>query len=216
MLSLVGMSECFTADSQSQRKEEKEVLDRRCVFWLLSLMYTLYIVIFHYLANLPISADPLFVNIQMRFWMQGFIVVAVFMGIGFTKITHLLPQFRRILCVGGVLCVAIQLLLTYPKVVPLTRDNETLLQLGHSQLDIIPQDSIYLVFGDCQQNSVMYLQQCLHEREDVDVVYLPYASYMWYNNTQIPLYPNISWPGTVYHELGSLLKGEGGNAFNLK
>lgn len=61
----------------------------------------------------------------------------------------------------------------------------------------------------------MYLQQCEHHREDVDVIYLPYASYMWYNHSQLSLYPNVHWPGVVYHQLGSILHGEGGNAFNL-
>ena len=61
----------------------------------------------------------------------------------------------------------------------------------------------------------MYLQQCEHIREDVSVVYLAYASYMWYNHSQLTLYPEIHWPGVVYHPYGSILRGDGGNAFNL-
>lgn len=171
---------------------------------------------FHYLANLPLSTNPLFVSVQERFWMQGFIVISIFAGIGFSLLCIRFPRYCTWLRVCGVLCVVLQFLLMSPKVVLLTRNNDTLLQLGRSELELLPENAIFLVFGDCQQNAAMYLQQALHERMDLDIVYLPYASYMWYNRTQLPLYPNITWPGTVYHELGSILKGEGGNAFNLK
>ena len=75
---------------------------------------------------------------------------------------------------------------------------------------------LYVVHGDSQQNAALYLKQCLGEFPAVDVLYLPYASYMWFNATQLPLYRDVVWPGTVYHPLGSVLKGEGGNAFNLR
>ena len=62
---------------------------------------------------------------------------------------------------------------------------------------------------------MLYLHQFGRERPDVSILYLPYASYMWFNNTQLPLYRGIDWPGTVYHPYGSILRGKGGNAFNL-
>ena len=216
LCSLIGFSICFQSRERSQRKEEKQVFDLRWVYWLIAGIYTFYIGVFHYLANLPLSTNPLYVSVQERFWMQGFLIVSIFAGIGFSLLCIKFPRYSAWLRVCGVLCVVLQLMIMSPKVVLLTRNNDTLLQLGRSEIELLPENAIFLVFGDCQQNAAMYLQQALHERMDLDIVYLPYASYMWYNRTQLPLYPNITWPGTVYHELGNILKGEGGNAFNLK
>ena len=216
LCSIVGFSVCFRSEEASQRKEEKQILDLRWIYWLLAGIYTFYIVVFHYLANLPFSSNPVYIGVQERFWMQGFLVISVFAGVGFSVLCIKYPRFCKWLRLCGVLCVVAQLFLNVPNVVLLTRNNDTLLKMGRSEIEVLPENSILILFGDCQQNSAMYLQQCLHERMDLDIVYLPYASYMWFNRTQLPLYPNITWPGTVYHELGSILKGEGGNAFNLK
>lgn len=216
ILAIIGLvCSVFASREQNQRKEEKVVYDRRWVFWLLCFCFFFYILVFHYLANLPISEEPLYVGVQMRFWMQGFILLAVFVGIGYHIVdtTFGIPKSVSMIIIS--IIIILQLTLNASFVYPLTHDNKYLLHYGEAQLNPLPPSSIYIAHGDYQQNSVMYLQQCEHRREDVDVIYLPYASYMWYNHSQLPLYTHIHWPGVVYHQLGSILHGEGGNAFNL-
>ena len=156
-----------------------------------------------------------FVGVQLRFWMQAFLVLAVFIGVGYHLLCNSLhlPSILRIIIMIAVL--VLQLVINLPSVDPLTRTNTYLYHYGRAQLDPLPEKAIYITHGDCQQNSVMYLQQCEHVREDVSVIYLAYASYMWYNHSQLSLYPEVNWPGVVYHHYGSVLRGEGGNAFNL-
>lgn len=154
-----------------------------------------------------------FVGVQLRFWMQGFIVIAIFMGVGFHALSTSFPRVLSLLV--DILLILLQLGLNCSSVIPITRDNSYLLDYGRAQLEPLPSSSLYIVQGDLQENSILYLQQCLHVREDIDVVYLPYASYMWYNHSQISLYPKVHWPGIVYHPLGSILHDRTGNAFNL-
>ena len=156
-----------------------------------------------------------FVGVQLRFWMQGFIVIAIFMGVGLHALTTTLQLPSVLALLAACLLVLLQLGVNYASVIPITRDNSYLLQYGRAQLEPLPDSSLYIVQGDLQENSILYLQQCLHDREDIDVIYLPYASYMWYNHSQLSLYPKVHWPGVVYHPLGSILHDHTGNAFNL-
>lgn len=166
-------------------------------------------------VSLLLLVNCRFVGVQLRFWMQGFIIIAIFLGVGFHALStslHL-PHILSLLVAG--LLILLQLGVNYSSVIPITRDNSYLMDYGRAQLEPLPSSSLYIVQGDLQENSILYLQQCLHVREDIDVVYLPYASYMWYNHSQISLYPKVHWPGVVYHPLGSILHDRTGNAFNL-
>lgn len=156
-----------------------------------------------------------YVGVQKRFWMQGFVLFAVFMGVGYHRLTHDYPQAASCIHLVAWSALILQVACTLPTVLPLTVQNTYLEDYGRSQLQVLPADSIYIAFGDYQENVMLYLHQFGRERSDVSILYLPYASYMWFNNTQLPLYSNIQWPGTVYHPYGSILRGKGGNAFNL-
>lgn len=147
--------------------------------------------------------------------MQGFLLFGVFIGIGYHTLCQKSSLFLSLSKILGILILVFQVGRVLPTVVPLTTQNTYLEDYARSELNSLPSDSIYIALGDYQQNSMLYLHQFCHERSDVTVLYLPYASYMWYNNTQLPLYPNVQWPGTVYHPYGSVLRGKGGNAFNL-
>lgn len=156
-----------------------------------------------------------YIGIQKRFWMQGFLLFGVFIGVGYHILCQKSSLFLTLSKILAILVIGIQIGTTLPMVLPLTVQNNYLEEYAHSELQSLPSGSIYIAMGDYQQNSMLYLHQIRHERSDVTVVYLPYVSYMWFNNTQLPLYDNINWPGTVYHPYGSVLRGKGGNAFNL-
>ena len=60
IIAVIGIiSYAFAPQNQSQRKEEKIVYDRRWISWLLCFCFLFYVLVFHYLANLPISEEPL-------------------------------------------------------------------------------------------------------------------------------------------------------------
>lgn len=147
--------------------------------------------------------------------MQGFLLFSVFIGIGINMLCQKYPRFSTTIKIGCICVLLLQVGLTYPEVIPLTTENTYLESYAESELQSLPSNSIYIAFGDYHQNSMLYLHQSCHKRSDVTILYLPYASYLWFNQTQLPLYPQIQWPGTVYHPYGSILHGEGGNAFNL-
>lgn len=216
LLGVAGVWLCLESADKSQRKEEKTVFDLRAVKFVLLGAFLFYVVVFHYLANLPLDTKPLFVNVQMRFWMQGFVLFALFIGVGYHLLFQKYPRFQSVKAPAMVLLLLLQLAVTLPKVLPVTAQNNYLEAYGRTQLAAVAPGGLYVVHGDSQQNAALYLKQCLGEFPAVDVLYLPYASYMWFNATQLPLYRDVVWPGTVYHPLGSVLKGEGGNAFNLR
>lgn len=216
LLGVAGAWLCLQSADKNQRKEEKTVFDLRTAKFVLLAAFLFYVVVFHYLANLPLSTKPLFVNVQMRFWMQGFVLFALFIGVGYHLLFQTYPRLHSLKVPAMVVLLLLQLLITLPSVLPVTAQNNYLEAYGRSQLGAVAPGGLYIVHGDSQQNAALYLKQCLGEYTDVDVLYLPYASYMWFNTTQLPLYHDIVWPGVVYHPLGSVLKGEGGNAFNLR
>lgn len=53
------MANWFGNQSVNQRKEEKTVYDKRWIGWLLVASWLVYVVVFHYLANLPLKNEPL-------------------------------------------------------------------------------------------------------------------------------------------------------------
>ena len=216
LLGVAGVWLCLESADKSQRKEEKTVFDLRAVKFVLLGAFLFYVVVFHYLANLPLDTKPLFVSVQMRFWMQGFVLFALFIGVGYHLLFQKYPRFQSVKAPAMVLLLLLQLAVTLPKVLPVTAQNNYLEAYGRAQLAAVAPGGLYVVHGDSQQNAALYLKQCLGEFPAVDVLYLPYASYMWFNATQLPLYRDVVWPGTVYHPLGSVLKGEGGNAFTLR
>lgn len=61
LLGAYGLYSWFGEQSANQRKEDKVVLDRRWIGWLLILAWLFYILVFHYLANLPLLKEPLYV-----------------------------------------------------------------------------------------------------------------------------------------------------------
>lgn len=156
-----------------------------------------------------------YIGVQKRFWMQGFILFAVFVGLGYHWLSQQYPQITSLLAVVACVVVGLQAAVTVPTVIPLTVKNTYLEDYARSELESLPTGAVYIALGDYQENAMLYLHQFCRERPDVSILYLPYASYMWYNNTQLPLYSGINWPGTVYHPYGSILRGKGGNAFNL-
>ena len=99
-----------------------------------------------------------FVGVQLRFWMQGFIVIAIFMGVGLHALTTTLQLPSVLALLAACLLVLLQLGVNYASVIPITRDNSYLLQYGRAQLEPLPDSSLYIVQGDLQENSILYLQ----------------------------------------------------------
>ena len=60
----------YASQASSQRKDEKTVRDLRVVVWVLGGAFFFYVVVFHYLANLPLDVEPLYVLMMMMMMMM--------------------------------------------------------------------------------------------------------------------------------------------------
>lgn len=130
LLGVAGVWLCLESADKSQRKEEKTVFDLRAVKFVLLGAFLFYVVVFHYLANLPLDTKPLFVNVQMRFWMQGFVLFALFIGVGYHLLFQKYPRFQSVKAPAMVLLLLLQLAVTLPKVLPVTAQNNYLEAYG--------------------------------------------------------------------------------------
>ncbi|KAG6954752.1 hypothetical protein JG687_00011626 [Phytophthora cactorum] len=59
--------------------------------WFLIAMYAFYMIVFHSLANLPIS-EGLIYGVQMRFWQQPNVVVFIWFGVGLGYVVNLVTE----------------------------------------------------------------------------------------------------------------------------
>ena len=59
ILGIIGMIFYFGNQASNQRKEEKQIFDRRWIGWIFLTCFFFYIIVFHYLANLPLTQEPL-------------------------------------------------------------------------------------------------------------------------------------------------------------
>ena len=66
ILGIIGMIFYFGNQASNQRKEEKQIFDRRWIGWILLACFFFYIIVFHYLANLPLTQEPLYIIEQYK------------------------------------------------------------------------------------------------------------------------------------------------------
>eukprot|EP00941_MAST-03F_sp_MAST-3F-sp1_P003939 g3939.t1 len=72
-------------------------------------------------------------------------------------------------------------------------------EYGKQILKSIPKNSLLLVSGDLNHNSVKYVQQCERFRTDIDILSPELMSYEWFTSTHARHYKRISFPASVYH-----------------
>jgi hypothetical protein len=135
---------------------------------ILLLAFVFYSVVFHSLANLPISV-PLFLAVHARFWQMPNSSVFIFVGIGFEFVCRRLEFRNGPRWVLALICIYLQLVYNFE-----TQDqseNRAVEQLTRTALETLPERAIVLCSGDLQFNPSLYFTVC--ERVDFGIAVDP-------------------------------------------
>ncbi|KAG1701007.1 hypothetical protein DVH05_011252 [Phytophthora capsici] len=173
--------------------------------------YTFYMVVFHSLANLPIS-EGLIYGVQMRFWQQPNVLIFTWFGVGLGYFVHLVTQIgksSRILhlvnsSTATVACLALigaQIWRWHE----LCDQSQAFYIRNYAQslLDPLPPNAVLFVNFDLQWTSLRYLQRCELRRPDVTILNLSMMTYKWFA-TKHGHYPNLQLPGSRLVPFGSV------------
>ncbi|KAL4172543.1 hypothetical protein KRP22_007707 [Phytophthora ramorum] len=182
----------------------------RQIGWFTMAMYTFYMVVFHSLANLPIS-EGLIYGVQMRFWQQPNVVVFSWFGIGLGFILDLIGRIgvnNLLKSVVSVLCQVACLSLIAAQIWrwhELCNQSQAFYIRNYAQalLDPLPENAVLFVNFDLQWTSLRYLQRCELRRPDVTVLNLSMMTYKWFT-TKHDHYPNLTFPGSRLVPFGSV------------
>ncbi|KAE9108302.1 hypothetical protein PF002_g4719 [Phytophthora fragariae] len=180
--------------------------------WFIIAMYLFYMVVFHSLANLPIS-EGLIYGVQMRFWQQPNVVIFTWFGIGLGYITNLSSQVvgRNSKAAKSAMSVVCQVACFALVAIQIWRWHELCNQsqafyirnYAQALLDPLPQNAVLFVNFDLQWTSLRYLQRCELRRQDVTILNLSMMTYNWFA-TKHTNYPNLQFPGSRLVPFGSV------------
>ncbi len=176
--------------------------EMRFCMWVLISDFIVYMIIFQSLANL--SFDPLMIAVQARFTMQPNIIAIVFASVGMWRV-HCWFEDRFIEKWGGVsVFPAVALLLALAQVYANLAANDFhdfwgFYHTAVAVLNAMPPNAILLVNGDLNNNLPKYVQQCEGFRPDVSILSVQLMSWDWFVPIQRQNYPNVVFPGEVYH-----------------
>mmetsp|Transcript_47218 Transcript_47218/g.78654 ORF Transcript_47218/g.78654 Transcript_47218/m.78654 type:complete len:442 (-) Transcript_47218:83-1408(-) len=169
---------------------------------VLAVLFACYVVVFNYLANLPLDTAQ-FRGVFARFWMQPNILVLIWAGVGFAEIHRRIPlhwkRRLKIALIGLALSPAAYHIITNWQTMDQS-GNLVVLKLGQSVLKSLPPRAILLTKGDIFVNALRYVQQCEHFREDVSILDQELMSLDWFQRAR-PYLPNVRFPGTHYHPI---------------
>lgn len=196
------------AASASKKREDRTPFRVRVDVLLVAQVF--YFLVFHSLANLPLS-NKLHYGIHQRFWMQPNVLTFIWAGAGlsyvFSKIVAHLTKantktYRSICFALSILLVASQFRRNF--YISDQSENDFFRRYATSLLAPLPKNSLLLINYDMQWTSVRYVQQCEHFRDDVTVINLSMMTYQWFEHKRM-LYPHIVFPGLHL----SSVKGDG-------
>lgn len=189
--------------------------------------YAFYMIVFHSLANLPLS-EGLTYGVHMRFWQQPNVVVFIWFGIGLDQALQtatallstarapgsttataarvhrvgstIVPSMLHLLCLG---LVGVQLATWYK----LCDQSHAFYIRDYAQalLDPLPKHAILIVNFDLQWTSLRYLQRCEQRRPDVTVLNLSMMTFKWFASKH-EHYPSLAFPGTRLVPYGSVVR----------
>jgi len=192
------------------------------VLGLLIACWILYIVVFHKLANLPLT-NPLFSAIYARFWMQPTILVVPVAALGMHKLVRWLSSIasRASVCGMQISKFGVQHII-FSGVVGLlvarvhsqrglvdNSSNTFIRDYGTALLATMPNNSTLLTAYDFQWTAVRYLTVCEGMAQSVTVLNAPMMTFSWFAAKQAYL-PTVAFPGSVLSRFGSKHHKQGG------
>ncbi len=173
-----------------------------------------YAIVFHALANLPLERDPLFLEVQRRFWRAPHVVLSVLAGLGAARALGRLSTRPRLARFGLPACVA----LVFGQGLVHAREssergNRAFLLTARAMLAPLPPGALLLTRGDVLVNATRYLQTCEGVRPDVRILDREMAKSPWMRAIAARTLPGLVLPGTSYgppseggYDLGALFE----------
>jgi hypothetical protein len=155
----------------------------------------IYLVVFHSLANIPLN-NALAKAVSDRFAMQPNVLVAIWMGVGFTSVSSF---FQR---KGNIFLIAWKLLLlallgikiqSNFRILNHRHDGHLLSSYGKSILETLPKNSLVLSHTDINWNTLRYLQACEKQQPNVTLLSLQVMPFPWFIR-QHKLYSKVYFP----------------------
>lgn len=158
--------------------------------------FLFYIVVFHALANLPLT-EALTREVTARFWQQPNIIVCAWAGLGAAAIgAQLKGKLRLVVPVAvGAVCVT-QVAVNFGE--QDQSDTRINYYFAHSILDGLPERAILLSSGDIYTNAVRYLHYVERVRPDVRVLDRGVLSQYWVQDYLAHTMPDVVMPGLFY------------------
>lgn len=166
-------------------------------FWLV--LPILYLLIFHYLANLPfVDGAALYRDIVSRFWLMPNLLMMIPLGFGalalLQRATPSQQKFIKVILVAAPFAAIAIHFRTENH-----RNNLTFTEFGKYLLVNLPKNAVFFTLGDINTNSVRYLQSCEDYRTDIKVLDRSLMSYPWLKRLATKNYPDLILPGTHFH-----------------
>lgn len=162
-----------------------------------------YLLIFHFLSNLPLNSELLF-GVHQRFWLHPnllcFLLAGIGLSSGMNEVNDRFPRTHNFLIFTPIFLVLYALM--KGMVVNDQSDNYHFHDYASSILSTLPMNSLLLTSYDQQWTSIRYLQECEGIRNDVTSIHIGMMSYHWWKQKR-ELYPHIHFPGPYYSRTGS-------------
>ncbi|PYS61958.1 MAG: hypothetical protein DMF74_14770 [Acidobacteria bacterium] len=160
--------------------------------------FCLYLIAFNALSNLPFS-EPLYLQVQTRFWQQPNILICVWAGVGFGSLAAWVPRWKwhRVPIAG----IVFALVLAEVAVDFRAADqhlNTSAQDFARELLRPLPPNSIFWSREDLVTFTARYLQLCEGYRSDVRVIDRETLRIPWAKRLMNFNYPEVTIPGTVY------------------
>ncbi|MBA4388845.1 MAG: hypothetical protein C0404_12755 [Verrucomicrobia bacterium] len=164
-----------------------------------ALAFCFYMVVFHYLANLPIQQE-FYQDIHSRFWQQANLPVCIWAGLG---VAWMLAFVERRPASLGVVCrVLVVAMATLQVALNYRREDQSrnvlFRDFGRAVLGPLPKDALLITRGDLWVNTVRYLQLCENVRPDVCLLDVEFLKTDWMKSRAARHYPGIVLPGRAY------------------
>jgi len=185
-IGLLGVVVSFKADMRSSA----------AVSLLILTMFSFYMIVFHILANLPLT-KALFFGIHKRFWMQPCSCVFLWIGVGLKSALETVGRLNNQLTMLVATALIASQVGRHYRLMDMST-NTAVFDYGKMVLDHLPNNTLLVVKGDLITNSVRYLQTCEGYREDVVHMDQSMMTYEWYKITQ-EKHLRVKFPKPVYH-----------------
>ena len=160
--------------------------------------FCLYLIVFQALSNLPVT-EPLYLQIQTRFWQQPNLIICIWAGLGFGSLAAWVPRWKwRDLTIAS---IAVAIILAEVGVNFRAADqhlNTSAQDFARELLRPVPLNSILWSREDLVTFTARYLQQCEGYRSDIRVIDRETLRIPWAKRLMNFNHPDVTIPGAVF------------------